>query len=124
MYIYLGQCVHPFSGDEYDALHFSTYCICTMYMHNLQTSCVLQVKQMATFLIKVKEVTIMTFPLRRVMAIPLGAEDLHVLQFQKEGGGSLYVYIYIYIYICICTYVDVYYQWASLKTGLKVPDGT
>ena len=54
---------------------------------------------MATILVKVKEVTIVTFPLRRVMAIPLGVEDLHVLQFQKAGGGSLYIYIYIYIYI-------------------------
>ena len=46
--------------------------------------------------------------LRRVMAIPHGMEDVHLLHFEKEGGG-MYLYIGImYIYICIYVVCTVY----------------
>ena len=46
--------------------------------------------------------------LRRVMAIPHGMEDVHLLHFEKEGGG-MYIYIYIYMYyVYIYIYIYVY----------------
>ena len=47
------------------------YIVYLRYIYRIQQYIYLQVKEMATLLLKVKEVTIMPFPLRMVMAIPL-----------------------------------------------------